>query len=122
VADDSIYAYSSRGFNRQDLVKPDIAASGVDVIGAFAGGGKSSMDLLTVKSGSSVAAAVFAGLAALVLEWGLVKGNAPYISTAEIRQFFIQGAIRKDYLTYPNISFGWGTVDLLNSFQRLRIS
>lgn len=121
VADDSIYAYSSRGFNRQDLVKPDIAASGVSVIGAFSGGGKSSMDLLTVKSGSSVAAAVLAGLAALVLEWGLIKENAPYISTAEIRHFFIQGAVRKDYLAYPNVSFGWGTVDLLNSFQRLRL-
>jgi hypothetical protein len=60
-------------------------------------------------------------MAALVLEWGLVKGNAPYISTEEIRQFFIQGAVREDYLKYPNTSFGWGVVNLLTSFQRLRL-
>jgi subtilisin family serine protease len=121
VADDSIYAYSSRGFNRQGYIKPDIAASGVSVIGAFAGGGSSREDLLTARSGSSVSSAVLSGLAALVLEWGLVRGNAPYISTEEIKQFFIQGAVRKDYLTYPNTSFGWGEVNLLNSFQKLRI-
>jgi subtilisin family serine protease len=121
VANDTIYAYSSRGFNRQGIIKPDIAASGVAVIGAFAGSGSSSEDLLTTRSGSSVASAVLAGMAALVLEWGLVKGNAPYISTEEIKQLFIQGAARKDYLTYPDTSFGWGEVDILNSFNRLRL-
>jgi hypothetical protein len=121
AADDTIYQYSSRGFNRQGYIKPDIAASGVNVIGAFAAGGNSRMDLLTARSGSSVSSAVLAGMAALVLEWGLVKGNAPYISTEEIKQLFIQGAVRKDYLTYPDTSFGWGEVNLLNSFMRLRL-
>jgi hypothetical protein len=121
AADDTIYQYSSRGFNRQGYIKPDIAASGVNVIGAFAAGGNSRTDLLTARSGSSVSSAVLAGMAALVLEWGLVKGNAPYISTEEIKQLFIQGAVRKDYLTYPDTSFGWGEVNLLNSFMRLRL-
>jgi hypothetical protein len=121
AADGTIYVYSSRGFNRSGYIKPDIAASGVDVTGAFAGSGSSREDLLYARSGSSVSSAVLSGMAALVLEWGLVKGNAPYISTEEIRQFFIQGAVRDDYLKYPNTSFGWGVVNLLTSFQRLRL-
>ncbi|MCI8853663.1 MAG: S8 family peptidase [Lachnospiraceae bacterium] len=109
----SIYINSSRGYTRKGRIKPDIAAPGVD-IPSFAPG-----DRATVTTGTSAAAAVAAGAAALMMEWGIVRGNRMGMGTVEIKQLFIRGARRTTSTLYPNRSWGYGMLDLYASFVSL---
>ncbi|MBO5508904.1 MAG: S8 family peptidase [Lachnospiraceae bacterium] len=123
VENDTLYSQSSRGFNRRGFIKPELAASGVAVIGAFAGSGYSPgrEDLLISRSGSSVSAAIVAGMVCMILEWAVVKGNVPNIENEMIKRFLVSGTIKQDTLSYPNPSWGWGAVNLLESFSLIRI-
>lgn len=47
-------------------------------------------------------------------------GNYPTMSEASIKSYLIRGAARNPSLTYPNKEFGYGTLDLLQTFLRLR--
>jgi len=114
----AIYPNSSRGFTRKGSVKPDITAPGVNLRGALAT--TSDRLLFTRKSGSSVSASILAGAAALMLEWGIVKGNNLSMNTEIIKQLFIRGARRKNEYIYPNEIWGWGILDILKTFQNLR--
>lgn len=113
VQNDSIYIASSRGYTRKGRIKPDIAAPGVKV-SAFEPGNR-----FTTVTGTSAAAAIAAGAAALLLEWGVVRGNRPTMGTQEIKQLLIRGARRNPNELYPNRSWGYGALNLYNSFQLL---
>lgn len=113
VQNDSIYIASSRGYTRKGRIKPDIAAPGVKV-SAFEPGNR-----FTTVSGTSAAAAITAGAAALLLQWGVVQGNRPFMGTLEIKQLMIRGARRNPNNIYPNRSWGYGALDLYSSFQLL---
>ena len=109
----SIYIDSSRGFPRS-FVKPDFAAPGVEVLGPLPKG------RFGRKTGTSVSGAVSAGLAALMLEWGYVKRNDIEINTTRIRNYLIRGAKRDEKRMYPNREWGYGAVDLYETFLRIR--
>ena len=113
----AIYVKSGRGYTRKGAIKPDITAPGVEIKGVFAGGERA---LYTEKSGSSVAAAILAGAATLMLQWGIVNRNNLGINTEIIKQLFIRGAQRKNQLSYPNNIWGWGTLDILQTYQNIR--
>ncbi len=114
----AIYASSSRGFTRKGSVKPDITAPGVLVKGAFAV--TTEKALYTERSGSSVATSLVAGAAALMLQWGIINGNSPAMNTENIKQLFIRGARRTRENVYPSEIWGWGILDILQTFQNLR--
>ena len=114
----AIYVEASRGYTRKGSIKPDITAPGVNIKGAFATGGD--MALYVDKSGSSVSAAFLGGGAALLLQWGIVDKNNLGINTEIIKQMLIRGAVREKELDYPNYIWGWGTLDLLQTFQNMR--
>ena len=109
----SIYIDSSRGFTRRERIKPDLTAPGVQV-STFAPGNR-----FTFATGTSAAAAVTAGAAALLLEWGIVRGERPGMDTTGIKQLLIRGADRTSSLAYPDRSWGWGTLNLYAAFQAL---
>ena len=111
----SIYIHASRGYSRSGQIKPDLAAPGVNILGASASGRR-----LTRMSGTSVSAAHLAGAAAILLSWGILDGNYPYLNTPVLKSIFIRGAQRNPALTYPNREFGYGTLDLYEAFLRLR--
>ena len=111
----SIYIHASRGYSRSGQIKPDLAAPGVNILGA-----SSSERRLTRMSGTSVSAAHLAGAAAILLSWGILDGNYPYLNTPVLKSIFIRGAQRNPALTYPNREFGYGTLDLYEAFLRLR--
>lgn len=111
----SIYIHASRGYSRSGQIKPDLAAPGVNILGASASGRR-----LTRMTGTSVSAAHLAGAAAILLHWGVLDGNYPYLSTPVLKSIFVRGAQRNPALTYPNREFGYGTLDLYEAFLRLR--
>lgn len=117
----ALYTYSSRGYTRKGRIKPDITAPSVNVQGAFStSSGLGNRLLYTKKSGTSVGAALVAGIASLIMEWGIVKGNAINANTETIKQFLIRGARDEADIDYPNNAWGWGVVDIYNSFETIR--
>lgn len=119
----SLYIHSSRGYTRVNLIKPDIAAPGVDVYGPGlsvpAPDGATRYPMVR-KTGSSVAAAHVAGAVANLLSWGIVEGNDPSINLRSIKSYLVQGANRNPNYAYPNREWGYGTLDLYQTFLSLR--
>lgn len=111
---DASYVASGRGYTATGLIKPDFVAPGVDVYGVRAGGG------YTTRTGTSVAAAHAAGAAALLLTWGVTDGNLPYMGTNEVKSVLIRGAKRENNTVYPNNIYGYGKMDVIEAFYKLR--
>ena len=111
---DASYVASGRGYTATGLVKPDFVAPGVDVYGVRAGGG------YTTRTGTSVAAGHAAGAAALLLTWGVTDGNLPYMGTNEVKSVLIRGAKRENNTVYPNNIYGYGKMDVIEAFYKLR--
>lgn len=131
----SLYIHSSRGFTRTGQIKPDLAAPGVDVYGpgippareipGTARPGTSQESAQTSypmirKTGSSVAAAHTAGAAANLLSWGIIDGHDPAMNVRSVKSYLIWGANRNPAYTYPSREWGYGTLDLYQTFLALR--
>lgn len=111
---DALSQSSGRGYTRSRRIKPDIAAPGVDVPGALPGG------RFTVRTGASAAAAVTAGAITLMLEWLLNYENVPGIDSYQIKSLLILGAVRPKTMEYPNREWGYGQLNLYNTFETIR--
>ncbi|MED9882015.1 S8 family peptidase [Blautia sp.] len=113
--DNSLYIRSSRGYNTDNLVKPDFAAPGVDMkiplTGPLGGYGTA--------SGTSLAAAQTAGIAALLFEWAVIRGNEPFFFGNSVKNYLRRGAVREEDKVYPNREWGYGRVDLYHTFELL---
>jgi len=104
---------SSRGFPR-NAVKPDFTAPGVEILGPLP------RKRYGRKSGTSVSGAITAGIAALMLEWGIMQKNDMQINTTRIKNYLIRGARRDPERIYPNREWGYGQVDLYETFLGIR--
>lgn len=113
-ADGSLYINTSRGYPTDMDVKPTFVAPGVNVLGQ--GPNNSYIRL----SGTSISAAITAGVMAQFMEWGIVKGNKINLNTTEIKNYRIRGSERKAGITFPNREWGFGTLDAYNSIDVLR--
>lgn len=111
----SIDIQSGRGYNRRGVVKPELCAPGVNVLTALPG------NRYVRRTGTSMAAGITAGAAALLLEWFRNFRKDDSITNAEIKGYLISGARQLENRTYPNRECGYGTLDLYNSFDELRI-
>ena len=105
---------SGRGYTRTNRMKPDITAPGVNVTGAVSGGRFSS------RSGSCISAAITAGAVALMLEWLLDIQEVPGIDSFQIKSLLILGAVRPKTMEYPNREWGYGQLNLYNTFEAMR--
>lgn len=112
--DQSLYLEASRGYTATNVIKPDIAAPGVNVYGPALN------NKFTLMSGTSVAAAHTTGVTAMMLEWGIIKGNMKDINSYRIKNMLIRGAKRNPDLSYPNKEWGYGILDIYNTFEVLR--
>ncbi len=112
--DDSLYLAASRGYSRIGYVTPQIAAPGVDIIGPTV------TKTFAEFTGTSVSAAHTTGVAALLLEWGIVRGNLSTLNSIEMKKLMERGARRDVNLEYPNRDWGYGILDVYNIFDSLR--
>ncbi len=110
----NLYVNSGRGYTRTNTIKPELAAPGVNYIAPTL------EKTFKTYTGTSVAAAHLAGIAALLLEWGIVRGNQKGMNSVVVKNYLIRGAKRRPNLTYPNRDWGYGIVDLFNTFDILR--
>lgn len=107
----SLYLPSGRGFTRSDDVKPDIVAPGVDIRGPIG-----TKDQYGLFSGTSIASAVVAGSCAMLLQWGIIDQNDTSINTKVAKTYLARGAVHREGLRYPNREWGYGQLDLNNTF------
>lgn len=110
----SLYLNASRGYTRIDTINPNLAAPGVNLVVPAPG------NTYTTASGTSLAAAHTAGVAAMLLEWGIATGYYSLLDSVEIKNLLIRGARRDPNNTYPNKEWGYGILDVYNTFASLR--
>lgn len=107
-ANNSFFLESGRGFARMGQICPDIAAPGVNISTIY---GR--------RTGSSLSAALTAGAAAQFMQWAVVEGNSLLAETEEVRNYFIQGAVRSAEISYPSREWGYGRLNLRRVFDVL---
>lgn len=106
--------FSGRGpagmYEGENVLKPDIAAPGVRVTAPVPGGGYQSF------SGTSFAAPFVTGSAALLMEWGIVRGNDPYLYGEKVKAYLRKGAKQlAGYERWPNALLGYGALCVRDS-------
>lgn len=110
---DSILPESGRGFTRTGYVKPDISAPGFQLACAVPGNSYGTI------TGSGCAAALAAGIVAMVFEWAVPRGNYTNITGIDVNRLLIRGAQRNSAFTYPNNIWGYGQIDVNLLFEGL---
>ena len=110
--------FSGRGpagmYEGENVLKPDIAAPGVRVTAPVPGGGYQSF------SGTSFAAPFVTGSAALLMEWGIVRGNDPYLYGEKVKAYLRKGAKQlAGYERWPNELLGYGALCVRDSLPGL---
>lgn len=105
---------SGRGFTREDEIKPEVTAGGVDMQATSPGG-----NIVTL-TGSSVAGAVLTGAMTLFYQWAIVQGNDPKMYAQKAKAYIIRGTRKRRGDVYPNREWGFGILDLEGMFDSIR--
>lgn len=121
---DSYADFSGRGYvtrlgNWQiGSVKPELVAPGVNIVppgdGAFSNNG--TMIALT---GTSFATPIVAGGAALLMEWGITRGNDPYLYGEKCKAYLLAGSVPlRGVEEAPSAMTGWGKLCVAGSIPK----
>lgn len=90
------------------MVKPELAAPGVNVLVPSVSG-------MARVSGTSYATPFVTGSAALLMEWGIVRGNDAFLYGEKLKAYLIKGAEPLAGASVPDTQTGWGRLCLKNS-------
>ena len=108
--------FSGRGYTRViGQVKPDIVTPGVNIVAAEANYSLDNNNYVE-RTGTSFATPFATGSAALMMEWGIVKGNDMYMYGEKIKAYLQKGARQlAGFKEYPNPQVGYGALCLRDS-------
>lgn len=112
----TISSFSGRGavVSLKQTSKPELVAPGERIVSSIPGGSYDS------KTGTSMAAPHVSGIAALIMEWGIIKGNDPYLFGERLKYYLIIGAMRNtSNIIYPDNSWGYGEVCAYQTIEEL---
>ena len=112
TANTSTLSASGRGTTFSGKQVPALAAPGEDLLTA------SYIRGYVYVTGSSAAAALTAGAAVLIAQWGRTLSPPRNLSTRDILTFMLKGLSRPYRSVYPNPQSGYGYLDLQESFFR----
>ncbi len=102
--------FSGRGYADGIRTKPELTAPAVNILSTAPGGGYS------IRSGTSMAAPFVAGAAALLMQYGIVDGNDPFLYGEKVKALLQKGARPLPaFAKYPNTSVGWGALCVKDS-------
>lgn len=90
------------------MVKPELAAPGVNVLVPSVSG-------MARVSGTSYATPFVTGSAALLMEWGIVRGNDTFLYGEKLKAYLIKGAEPLAGAAVLDTQTGWGRLCLKNS-------
>lgn len=112
---DSMWIGSSKGPVKGRGIKPDIVAPGVDIISTYSGGG------YNTATGTGVSGSIVSGVLALIMEYLLQE--TPYsrlsLFNEVLKSYLMLGSTQKDIYTYPNVSQGYGILNLKDTFEQI---
>ena len=103
--------FSGRGYTRDNAqIKPDLVAPGVDIMTTAVNGG------YTRVTGTSFAAPFVTGAAAMLMQWGIIDGNDPYLYGQKVKAYLRKGAVHLPrFQQWPNPTAGYGSLCVKNS-------
>lgn len=105
----AISPFSGQGDISQGVLKPDIVAPGEEILSYLPGGNQG------VLSGTSMASPHVTASAALLMQWGIVNNNDPYMYGDRLKAVLLKYANRSGQnIVYPNDVYGYGRLDLDN--------
>lgn len=110
--ENSIAVSSGRGYTRDNRIKPDFAAPGINVTGINLRG------QFVARSGSSIAVGITSGALALFMEW--LDRQGVDLDASQMKNLLILGASRKTDMSYPNQEWGYGALNLYRTFEQIR--
>ena len=111
-----IAPFSGRGFGRDNtVIKPDLVAPGVEITSA-----SHTTSGYRVLSGTSMATPHVTGGVALLMEWGIVQGNNPFLYGENLKTYLLRGTIRDESISYPSPIWGYGKLCVEQSLDILR--
>ena len=90
------------------MVKPELAAPGVNVLVPSVSG-------MARVNGTSYATPFVTGSAALLMEWGIVRGNDAFLYGEKLKAYLIKGAEPLAGAAVHDTQTGWGRLCLKNS-------
>lgn len=106
----SYASFSGRGFTVDGLIKPDIVAPGVNIDVPSVGGG------YNIVSGTSFATPFVASGAVMLMQYGIIDGNDPFLYGEKVKAYLILGAFSLPGIdTVPDPRIGWGALCVENS-------
>lgn len=99
--------FSGRGFTANGVVKPEICAPAVNIMTTSPDGGYKRV------SGTGAAAAITAGVCALMMQWGIVEGNDLHMYGQRLKTYLQAGAIMPSAnRQVPDSAWGYGLLCL----------
>lgn len=103
--------FSGQGFSNNMNTKPDLCAPAVNILSTAPGGG------YTIRTGTSMAAPFVTGAAALLMQYGIINGNDPFLYGEKVKAYLWKSARPLPaFSEYPNEKVGWGALCLKNFF------
>ncbi len=113
--DNSILINSGRGYSVTGTVVPDLAAPGYQITCPLPRNRYGSA------TGTGAAAAHASGIAAMLMEWAINRGNYTTITGKNISRLMARGATRSATSTYPDSTWGYGRINILGVFDKLSL-